>query len=194
MTPRPQLITAAAPSGAASQPAKRQPRPFVSGTQTTAPACSCRGMGSPFSEPIAATQQITAFVIAGDHALPGISSTETATCLGQACQSGGTHRRSRDRMSRTAGTKGRCQQQLLLAVLAKRPRRHDFQVAQGDGAGFVQHHGIDVGKHLEKFGVLDENAQPRSCRQRRNHRGRSSQHECAGAGHDQHGHGARHVP
>ena len=61
------------------------------------------------------------------------------------------------------------------------------ELAGGDRAGLVHDDGVDLGRRLERAGLLDHDAEPRRRRERRDHRGRIGDEERARAGDDEHG-------
>ena len=62
-------------------------------------------------------------------------------------------------------------------------------LAGGDGAGLVEHDGVDLPGRLEHLGALDEDAELRAAAGADQQRGRRGQPERARAGDDQHGDG-----
>ena len=64
-----------------------------------------------------------------------------------------------------------------------------LRLAFGEGAGFVHHQQVDVGRVLQGSGVAEQHAAPRAHADAHHHRSGRGQAERARAGNHQHGHG-----
>ena len=86
----------------------------------------------------------------------------------------------------TAPTRRSASSRVGPSVVDDVDQRHD---ARGDGAGLVEHHGVEPACRLEHLRALDEDAQLRAAARADEERRRGGQAQCAGARDDEHGDG-----
>ena len=82
--------------------------------------------------------------------------------------------------------RGREPQQVGLGSAGQRDDRGDLGLALGQRAGLVDHDGVDLLQPLERFGVLDQDAQARAAADADHDRHRGGEAQGARAGDDQH--------
>ena len=80
-------------------------------------------------------------------------------------------------------------QRLVLGQPAGGRDVDEGHLAGGDGAGLVEHDGVDAPGVLEHVGALDQDAEARAATGAHQQRGRGGEAERAGAGDDEHGDG-----